>query len=406
MGSEATFLLFNKGEIFWNVIHIEGHFRNVKPGYRAEDLSCVVKHSADVEGHCNEAISHALIVKGEEESRKFRELRDMVRDLREEVQKGGISPEEGIKRTREIRRFFESFNPDYDISKCRSCGSAGEALEKLKGLDLKDMESDLAKRVLESLSAKYRVEPPRLEISGSCHEPDEGYYRGGAIHLCQGGVNLHVLLHEFKHYYDHKAGRSLDEREAEDFAVETVEKGLYPPEAKHYHSGSKMDSAKDIALVIGGVNIGWGIGYAAKVYVDPLAPGVVLGQDPSLLIDAGGTIIGIIGAWKLKRDILKKLAAYIGAGLSVHLWEDLMKILAATPAAAAAAQAAAAGGAVVGTSIPGIPAMPTPAQRLAGYPFPSPVSVGGTMSPPHYMLDNVPGAPRTIALTPKYILNS
>jgi len=70
-GKEDYFLNFNRDEIFKGIVAVEGHFRNVKPGFEAGDLACIVKHLADVEGHCDEAISHSLIAEGKETSSKF-----------------------------------------------------------------------------------------------------------------------------------------------------------------------------------------------------------------------------------------------------------------------------------------------------------------------------------------------
>ncbi|KKM03626.1 hypothetical protein LCGC14_1772580, partial [marine sediment metagenome] len=60
---EAYYLSFNRDEIFKNLIAGEGHFRNFNS--QKEDsvgfLNCIVKHLADAEGHCDEAVSHALI---------------------------------------------------------------------------------------------------------------------------------------------------------------------------------------------------------------------------------------------------------------------------------------------------------------------------------------------------------
>ena len=122
-GKEAYYLKFNKDEIFKGVLATEGHFRNVKEtGIDREGfLNCAVKHLADVEGHLDEAISHSLIAESEEQSKQYRELRNDVRWFRHELQAGNVTPEEGIKQVRKIRRAFESFNPEFDISKCESC---------------------------------------------------------------------------------------------------------------------------------------------------------------------------------------------------------------------------------------------------------------------------------------------
>ena len=119
-GKEVNYLRYNKDEIFKNLIATEGHFRNVettKEGF----LNCAVKHLADAEGHVDEAISHTAATNDTEASSKFRVLRDEIRDFRHDLQDGKVSPTVGIERTRDIRREFESFNPEFDISKCKAC---------------------------------------------------------------------------------------------------------------------------------------------------------------------------------------------------------------------------------------------------------------------------------------------
>jgi len=209
---------------------------------------------------------------------------------------------------------------------------------------------------------------------------------------------------------------------AEDFLGELREmegrngKGLYPRGVENSSSEHNMvkESTKDVALVIGGVNLGFGIGYAAKTYLDPLYPGAVMGYNPSLLIDIGGTALGVVGALKLKKEMYKKLAGYVAAGLSTHLWEDIANLMPVAPAARLSAPSAAYANATgyptvgigaVGTNIPGIPGTPYPVQRLAGYPFAAPVSIGPTMSPPHYTLNGNSGL-KNVVLGPKYTLDT
>lgn len=131
-GKEAYFLRYNKDEIFKNLIGAEGHLRNamdksseIKKGF----LNCVVKHAGDAEGHSDEAISHAAIVESEERSGRFLELRDKLKNFRWKVQSNELTPFQAIREVREIRHFFEAFNPEYDISRCKSCESI-EALMK------------------------------------------------------------------------------------------------------------------------------------------------------------------------------------------------------------------------------------------------------------------------------------
>lgn len=123
---EANYLRYNKDEVFKNLLAAEGHFRNVEEnGVTAEKgfLACTVKHLADAESHLDEAISHSTIVGDSPE--KFKNVRDRVRVLRHDLQDGDLTASEGIRRVREARHEFESFNPEFDISKCKGCEIVG-----------------------------------------------------------------------------------------------------------------------------------------------------------------------------------------------------------------------------------------------------------------------------------------
>lgn len=338
VGSESYFLEFNKDEIFKNIIAVEGHLRNVKPEYDAGDLACIVKHLADIEGHCDEAISHSLVAEGESSSKKFRELRDRVRDFRKKVQRGKITPEEGIREIREIRAFFESFNPEYDISKCKTCGPIGDIekiLEKVKKPTFRDAEEKMARYVINSLSEKYGVPPPELVFKDECNRPDFGLYDNGKIIVCRGGANIHVLAHEFGHYLQHKIGKRLDEAEAERFALEVMKrelsgekKNLYSVRA-NYHSGGSME-IRDVALLYGGMHLGRAVQRALQ-WADTQYPKSIFGLDPSLVADIGGAVLGVVGAVKLSSpwDIL---SALIGGYLSTDLWRHAESMLTAPTA--------------------------------------------------------------------------
>lgn len=120
---EPYYLEFNKDEIFKNLIATEGHFRNVEETNidDAGFMNCAVKHLADAEGHADEAISHSQIAADEKTSAKFKQLRNKIRDLRHDVQHGTVSPGKAIEYVRETRHYFEEFNPEFDISKCKAC---------------------------------------------------------------------------------------------------------------------------------------------------------------------------------------------------------------------------------------------------------------------------------------------
>ncbi len=122
MPKEEAFLEFNRDEIFKNLIAAEGHLRNMAgEKYEAEHFSCVVKHLADAESHADEAISHSLTVRGDEESKYFMALRDRIRNLRKKIQTNHLKVKDAVREVREIRRFFESFNKPFNTEACVSC---------------------------------------------------------------------------------------------------------------------------------------------------------------------------------------------------------------------------------------------------------------------------------------------
>jgi len=124
---EAEFLAYNKDEIFTNFIHAENHLRNlVGKSVASSEGSCVVKHLADAEGHANEAISHTadLVAHGittQGTPEDFKKIKDGLHEVRYKFAEGGYSPEQAITKLRDVKRQFESFNPQFDVSKCKAC---------------------------------------------------------------------------------------------------------------------------------------------------------------------------------------------------------------------------------------------------------------------------------------------
>lgn len=344
---EKYYLIFNKDEIFKNLIAAEGHFRNFKSlkedtaGY----LNCIVKHAADAESHADEAVSHALIAEDSETSRRFLELRDEIRSFRKWIQSSPITRDEGIREIRKLRRQFEGFNIDYDVSKCETCGDTTEIMEnateiisKLKnnshaiaaheseadGFIL--LEREMAEKVIAKLSEKYGVTPPKLIISDKCYKPMIGFYTADQILVCRTGVNLHVLAHEFWHHVQKVNGMHLDEGEAEKFAIDLFkappQKGLY---SMHNHSHNDMvKKIKDVGVIYGVQQVGFGVDYALK-WADTQVPAGFMGQPISLWGDLVGTLGGILGALYLKAPY-DLVSAIVGGYLSTDLWNHLVRL--------------------------------------------------------------------------------
>ena len=265
-----------------------------------------------------------------------------------------------IKRIREIRKKAEKLNPLYNLSECKTCGPVDEVLEELEKLlkeirekkegeaaghpsfnpeEYLNMEREMAEKLIRDLSEKYGVEPPKLIISDRCHEPDQAFYDPNrkAIMVCKTGVNLHVLAHEFWHHIQRVKGMHLDEREAENFAVNLFrdEKGLYPIKA-HNHNG--MMTLRDVLVIYGGQHVGEGI-RRLLLWCDAQKPEGIYGVKISLIGDVIGTIGGVAGALYL-RPPYDMLMALIGGHLSTDLWRHAEAAMApaarfvAAPAAA------------------------------------------------------------------------
>ena len=350
MDKERYYLGFNKDEIFKSLLATEGHFRNYTnlKEDRTGFLNCCVKHLADAEGHCDEAISHALIAEDSETSRRFLELRDEIRNLRKWIQSSPVTRDEGIREIRKLRRQFEGFNPDYDVSKCESCGDSAEIMEDLTKIlselrnnspavaahetdweDFLVMEREMAEKLIAKLSEKYGFDPPKLMISDKCHDPNRGTYSQGVIYMCQSGVNLHVLAHEFRHHVQKEKGTHMDEGEAEKFAIDLFDtppqQGLYSNHAHSHNDHNMVKRIKDVGVIYGLQQLGYATSLGLK-YADTLRPEGILGQPISLWGDILGTVGGILGALYLKAPY-DLVAAMVGGYLSTNLWSHLSRIV-------------------------------------------------------------------------------
>jgi len=347
---EGYYLNFNRDQIFINLIASEGHFRNFTNLKEDEKgfLNCCVKHLADAESHADEAVSHALIAEDSETSRRFLELRDEIRSFRKWVQSSPITRDEGIREIRKLRRRFEGFNVDYDVSKCETCGDPAEIMEEVTKIisELKNnahalaahedgadeflvMEREMAEKVIAKLSEKYGVKPPELIISDKCHAPMIGLYTADQIMVCKTGVNLHVLCHEFWHHVQKVNGMHLDEGDAEKFAIDYFaappQKGLY---ALHHHSHTDrkmVKSIKDVGVIYGLQQFGYAADYTLK-YGDTLRPVGFLGQPISFWGDILGALGGVAGALYLDAPY-DLAAAMVGGYLSTNLWNHLARLV-------------------------------------------------------------------------------
>lgn len=368
VGDAETFLSWNKDEIFKGLIAIEGHLRNVKPEFKSQDLSCILKHASEIEGHADEAISHSAQLGKDDLSAKFRELRDRIRDYRRTLQQTNFPVEENIRQIREIRRFFESFNPEYDISQCKACGNIEEILSKLKipKTSPAELEEETAHRVLEYLSQKYNVPKPKLTLLDKCPtEPTQfGLFQTvkgtPEIVLCRGSADIHKTVHEFAHYLQFLSGKPLNEQEAEALALKEMEKPLYT-EASHIRVSGGFSMALtwlETGLIVGGQHIGVGL---RKVFewVDSAVgkAGAPVVERPSTWINIAGGLALILYPRFSKRvsPTIDMLMTVIGGYMTTKIWDYIGE------AAPAAARLFVPAPAVTPPPLPPTPPAPAPA---------------------------------------------
>lgn len=338
VAKEKYYLGFNKDEVFKSLIACEGHFRNLKSVGKdsAGFLNCIVKHLADAEGHCDEAISHSLIADGKDSSKKFLELRDEIRNFRKFIQSSPINRDEGIVEIRKLRRNFESFNEEFDISKCETCGDPSILLDDLTKMlknvkkseiakhDAEDylvMEKKLADIFIKKLSKKHGIDPPKLMIVDTCFEPSNGAYSEGVIYMCKSGINLHVLAHEFFHHIQKISGKHLKEDEAEKYAIELFNipgKGLYANHAI-LKSDRTLKSLRDVGLIYGGDSLGVAL-RQVLLNMDMKYPGWRF--KPSFIGAILGAVGGAYGALNLD-DPWDLLAPVIGGYLAMDLYRHV-----------------------------------------------------------------------------------
>jgi hypothetical protein len=349
---EKYFLKYNKSNIFGALLQAETHFKNLSESQHADaegHANCIVKHLSEIIAEALEAQAHSLVVEGEENSRKFKVLKDDVWSLRDGLQSGKISAEEGIREVRRIRRYFESFNPEYDVSKCQACGNVEEILAKLRipKTSIAELEEETAHRILTHLSSKYNVPKPKLKILDNCPtEPTEfGVFQARSgepeIVLCRGSADSHKLLHEFAHYLQFLEKKPLSEQEAEQFALKEVEKPLYVEASHHNSSGEKfMPLAwREVGLIVGGQHIFKGIERGFEEvdrYMGKAAAPVA--ERPSTWLNIGGGLALILIPRFFKRipETLDWLFTVGGGHMTTKAWDYIEEAMAVAPVAPAA----------------------------------------------------------------------
>jgi hypothetical protein len=114
------FLSYNKDNIFKNLLQAEHHAKMLDGEVRGGHANCIVKHLAFVEGEAEEAINHAQLVEPQKVE-YFKALRDLVYLLRKQIMSGLVTSEDLNRKIWVLRKMFESFNEEYDTTKCAAC---------------------------------------------------------------------------------------------------------------------------------------------------------------------------------------------------------------------------------------------------------------------------------------------
>jgi hypothetical protein len=114
------FLSYNKDNIFKNLLQAEHHAKMLDGEVRGGHANCIVKHLAFAEGEAEEAINHAQLVEPQKVE-YFKAMRDLVYLLRKQVMSGTLTSDDLNRKIWVLRKMFESFNEEYDTTKCTAC---------------------------------------------------------------------------------------------------------------------------------------------------------------------------------------------------------------------------------------------------------------------------------------------
>ena len=347
VGSAETFLQYNEDNVMKQLLAIEAHLRNLSPSYESEHASCVIKHILQLDEQCDEGISHASELGYKEKVEIFRKVKAGIPRFRKKlygnrtknmlILETRIHPSEAIKEVRKLRRIAENLNPNYNLEKCETCGPIEGVLKQLgiPSTNLQEIEQETAQNILSHLAYKYKVPKPKLVISDECANPAFGVYEArskpekSVIRVCRGGVNVHVLAHEFKHYLDHLAGKPLWrkslEPEAEKFAIietQGKDKVLYKNSIKHnYTRGGNSLETKGLLGIYGPDWIAKGLERGFK-QIDIVTGRAALPAHlrPSFWLNLAGMSGGILGGLKL-REPWDLVAAVMGAHMSTTMMD-------------------------------------------------------------------------------------
>lgn len=327
-------LQYNEMKALAHLLSMEEHLAELTPEQSVHSW-CLLKHDLLLCEHALlEAISHAE--RAGKNPEVYRRFRQKILDLNV-YPKPHISLKDLAKLRTEWRRIIH--DPTLE-SECPLCSKDVEELRQLlpkthNYTSLTEIEEKMADKMLTYLSKKYHVPKPTLEITSECNDPAKGIHKESwldsthdKIVLCKGGVNLHVLTHEFIHYLNHIHGKPQEETEVEQKALmefqftpsknlDFNENHLYTDRTNNYIGGRKMAwETKEGLAIFGGQLVNQGIigfesNLEAAIGADMLSGAELLGGGAAFIAGASGKVGKRGGGVDL-------ILMVVGAGLVAH----------------------------------------------------------------------------------------
>lgn len=326
----AELLEWNQRKALAHMLAIEEHLAELTPTQIVHSW-CIVKHDLLLCDHAlEEAIGHAE--RSGRDSEPYRRFRQKILDL-------NIYPEPHIRLQdmAKLRTEFRHLIKDPTLGEeCPLCSRDVEELKQVLGHEtLSDIEDEMADRILTALSEKYKVPKPKLTISKECRVKDpqtSGWFREwgkkygkrkSEIELCRGGVNAHVLIHEFQHYLAYLGKEDQNEDEIEQKALREFAHSQKVLNVKNpqynvvNHGGGRktMKYGKSAVAVLGGQLISQGISEYESTLEATAGSDVVTGIE----VVGGGAALMAGATGKLVKSEMANLVLLVaGGGLLIH----------------------------------------------------------------------------------------
>ena len=346
----------------------------------------------------------------------MQEIRDTARIWRSRIKKGLFNAERADELrawARDVRHRIEAkdWRKEKDIEEQISYEDVPDSVRRLveeleeSGIDtanlmsLPEIEEDMAWRMVNFLSEKYSVPPPReIKFTDRCNPlyPNAAHIQRDVVTrdgvetradldylvFCRGGVTAMAVAHEMSHYIDHFRGKIVaDEAGANRFALKEVRNHLYTAkdEGKGYINvtENKLSGEKGMAKLdtTKGLEVGVGLTVAKLVdKYDYWFEAQFPGYAQSAKVAAGAILSYLSLTKRLPDGWASDIALFAGMELLVT---ELMKFIpGGTPTASAAVVATSApvalpgapGRAVITAASPYSRMWATPTRLTAGYP--------------------------------------